>query len=776
MFALCALIGNSLQILAPKPILASPSSYSQQIVEIDDPPIACEDGWLVNHQIEAFQSNSSSPAGLIPTTIQTVYSLPSIGGSGTIAIIDAYDDPTIFEDTNTFCAAFDLPPLTSTNFRIVKYVPRGLTIGSNVNWTAEISLDVQWAHALAPSANILLVEAYNESWLLNAVNLTRFQSDVVSISMSWGGNEFSTESNYDWLFTGSYNATFLAASGDRGENVSWPASSPNVVGVGGTKLNFNSNGSLASEVVWNDGNGYTTGGGISAYEAEPSYQLSYGVTGSNGHRSVPDVSFDAGTGVSVYSSSPTEGGTGWLSFGGTSLGTPCWAAINSLNHTVSNPRLYAFGKSAYNSSCFRDITSGNNVNYSATNGYDFCTGLGSPITSSFVSLLPGDVNLEGHVNVYDAIALATAFATVNGDSLFNPYADINNDNKVDIFDAILLAIHFGKSYTSGSGRGALGNPPSGGALTQGGASIIVDPTQTVAFKDEVFTVNVEVTGVTDLLGWEFKLYWNSSVLNCTNAAVQSPSQWENYTQDYGTGLENSYNATNGRFFKAETAAYPAPSFNGSMTIAALTFQAMQPGTTSLTLVETELGNSTAQPIDHIDSSGSVNIYYGRYMRSDTQQVNGLSAYKLNIPQSTSSAVNTQSGSGMGALFGIRAWVRHSNGIEQEISLDGQTGTPKATVGGGSAGIRSNTVSIAQTALQSTDSLVVRVYVQIAEGPWNLCATFTTEQLHASTLKATTWTVYYYTSSTYNRITDRTTAKFYWGTTTYNSRIQNLQFN
>lgn len=193
-------------------------------------------------------------------------------------------------------------------------------------------------------------------------------------------------------------------------------------------------------------------------------------------------------------------------------------------------------------------------------------------------------------------------------------------------------------------------------------------------------------------------------------------------------------------------------------------------------METKLGNSTGDPIEHTESSSSVSVYYGRYMRSDSQSVNGLSAYKLNIPESASSAVNTQSGSGVGALFGIRAWVRHPNGVEQEISLHEQTDTPKATVGVGSAGIRSNTVSVARTALQSTDSLVVRVYVQIAEGPWNLCATFTTEQLQSSTLKATVWTVYYYTSSTYNRVTDRTTAKFYWGTTTYNSRVQNLQFN
>jgi len=387
----------------------------------------------------------------------------------------------------------------------------------------------------------------------------------------------------------------------------------------------------------------------------------------------------------------------------------------------------------------------------------------------------GDVNRDNEVDIFDAILLSVAFNSVPGGPKWNSAADLNGDNAVDIFDAIILADNFGNKYDGGSGLGAAGQPTSSGAMTGSEVSVVVDSSQITVFKNEIFTVDVKVASVTDLLGWEFKLFWNSTVLNCTNAAVQTSVEWQGNAQNYGSGLENGYNATHARFWAAQSANYPAPSFNGSMTIATLTFQALQPGTTSLALMETKLGNSTGDPIDHTESSGQVSVYFGRYMSSDTQQVNGLSAYKLNIPQSTSSVVNTRSGSGADALFGIRAWVRHSNGVEQEISLDGQTGTPAATVWGGPAGIRSNTVSVTPTALQSTDSLVVRVYVQIGEGPWNLCATFTTEQLHASTLKATVWTVYYYTYSSYNRLYDRTTAKFYWGTTTYNSRIQNLQY-
>jgi len=386
--------------------------------------------------------------------------------------------------------------------------------------------------------------------------------------------------------------------------------------------------------------------------------------------------------------------------------------------------------------------------------------------------LVGDVNGDGIVDVFDAIRVAMAFNSHLGEPRWDPDADFNKDGVVDIYDCILLAIHFGENITGPT------SPKSGTSVESvaTGPAISVDPSQLVVFKGEVFTVSVKITDVVDLRGWEFKLYWNKTVLNCTSVTVQTPAEWQNNTQSYAPGLEANYNTTHARFWKAQSADYPAPSFNGSMTIVTLTFQAMQPGTTGLTMADAKLGNSTAQPITCIVSSGSVSVHYGRYMRSDTHTINGLNAYRLGIPQSASSAVYSKSGSGEGASWGTRAWVRHSNGVEQEISLDGQTGTPKALVYRYSgSGIQSNTVSVTQTALQSTDSLVVRVYVQIAEGSWNLCATFTTEQLQSTTLTGTTWTVYYYTYAYYSYKYDTTSTKFYWGTTTYNSRIQNLRY-
>ncbi len=252
----------------------------------------------------------------------------------------------------------------------------------------EIALDTQWAHAIAPNAKILLVEANTSNWndLLSAVDYARGRSDVVAISMSWSASEFLGESNFDYHFTSSYGATFFASSGDSGTDVNWPAVSSNVVGVGETNLVWNQNNSnpyssLASEIAWS-----RSGRGVSAYEPEPSYQISYNVPGANGKRAVPDVSYNAG-GVDVYDSTPFNNFTGWYSVGGTSEGAPQWAAVQSLGLSASNNNFYQDAKSVNYSSYFRDIINGTNGNCgfycNATTGYDYVTGLGSPLTTIF---------------------------------------------------------------------------------------------------------------------------------------------------------------------------------------------------------------------------------------------------------------------------------------------------------------------------------------------------------------------------------------------------------
>jgi hypothetical protein len=725
---------------------------------------------------------TQSPTGFTPAQIRKAYNLPSSGGSGTIAIIVAGNDPTVVNDLTVFSEQFGLPLPNSSNFVFEIHPMSSSVYNDTGNWAAETSIDVQWAHAIAPNARILLVEAVNEqpnSNMFDAIDYAANRSDVVAVSMSWSfpaspgwpqDSEYPGETSDDSHFTSNHGVVFFVASGDSAwPDYEYPACSPNVTAVGGTVLTLNPDNSVASETGWS-----YSGGCISHYEPLPNYQNAINVWPILYHRGTPDVSYNA-VNYSVYESfNPAD--SGWFNENGTSCGTPQWAAIESLGHLgASNSRFYRIATSPFYSSDFRDITIGSN-NQSCLVGWDYVTGLGSPLTFAFKGGL-GDINLDGTVNVLDEIILGRAFLSTFGTSNWNSAADLNNDSTVNILDAIILSNNWAKNYAYGSASGVSGQPSSAGAMTESGTIVLLDPNQVIVFKGDNFTVNVNIANVTNLLGWEFKLYWNSTVLNCTSASVVTPTIWQGNTQDDGPGLQANYNSTNGRFWQAEAANYPAPPFNGSTTIATLTFQALQPGTTSLTLTDTVLGDNAAQPIACSLSSGSVTVYSGRYMRSDTQTINGLTAYVLNMPESNSSGSDTQCGDTPVAYWGVRAWVRHSNGTETEIILGGQTGTPTAIVTrSGGSGIQSATVTVAQTALQPTDSLVIRVYTQVGtDSSWGLSATFTTEQLQAITLQNATWTMYYYTYANWNRYAQTETATLYWGTATYNTRIQNLQY-
>ena len=428
-------------------------------------------GWSAHTLIHIRRAATAAPTGLSPTQIRAAYNLPSTGGQATIAIVDAYDDPTVLNDLSVFSSQFGLP---AVNFEKHMMAP---TISTDGGWALEISLDVQWAHAMAPNAKILLVEATSSSLtaLLAAVDYARGRSDVVAISMSWGGSEFSTESGYDSHFTSIYGATFFASSGDSGAGVSWPAVSPNVVGVGGTKLNFAVDGSVASETAWSG-----SGGGISYYEREPSYQVSYNVPGANGYRAVPDVSYDAdpSSGVSVYDSTPYSGATGWWQVGGTSAGAPQWAAIQSLGLSATNNNFYQDAESASYSSYFRDITVGSNGHLAAT-GYDLVTGLGSPLTTSYTLVTTPDFSISASPSALTSNAGASGTSTITVTSLSG------------FGGTVSLTTSVPSSWT------AFPSPPSLTVALGGSASSTL--TITVPSTTAAGTYTVTVTGTSGLL-------------------------------------------------------------------------------------------------------------------------------------------------------------------------------------------------------------------------------------------------------------------------------------
>jgi subtilase family serine protease len=269
--------------------------------------------------------------------------------------------------------------------------------GGHPAWALEDDTDVQWAHVVAPQADILLVEtaAGSLASLLQGVDLAVTQGSAV-VSMSWVFTETTSELSNDVHFDHP-GVAFFAASGNSGHGVHYPASSPFVLGVGGTRLSLDSGGNRRSpESAWSQ-----SSGGISAVEPEPDYQALYPIPSTGGYRGTPDVAYDAApaTGVAVYDSIPrcTGCATGWFQVGGTSIGTPQWAALTALvdqaraaGRLSGNAPFYAAASADYAAN-YRDITAGSNGSCgtlcAAAAGYDFVSGLGSPHADQLVTYL-----------------------------------------------------------------------------------------------------------------------------------------------------------------------------------------------------------------------------------------------------------------------------------------------------------------------------------------------------------------------------------------------------
>jgi Subtilase family len=210
---------------------------------------------------------TTAPTGYGPVQFQTAYALPSstAGWGQTIAIVDAFDDPNAEADLATYSSTYGLPSCTTANgcFRKVDQTGGTRYPRADQGWALEISLDVQVAHAVCPNCKILLVEAKTNSFsnLIAAEDYATAHADVVS--NSWGGGEFSSEtgSGYDGHFNHP-GVPITVSSGDSGYGVGYPAASPYVTAVGGTRLTLNSNDTRSSETAWSG-----AGSGCSAYEA-----------------------------------------------------------------------------------------------------------------------------------------------------------------------------------------------------------------------------------------------------------------------------------------------------------------------------------------------------------------------------------------------------------------------------------------------------------------------------------------------------------------------------
>ncbi len=353
--------------------------------------------------------NPAVPSGILPAQFKAAYGfnrIPNQGQGQTIAVIDAYDDPTIEADLAVYRAQFHVGPC---NFQKVK-------VGNPMHggWDLETSLDVEQVCALAPLANILLVEAQSDSAidLLTAVQVASSSpNNATVVSMSFGSPDFVGEQQYDSYFCNivagnGQPVTFVASSGDSAHHPEYPATSPCVIAVGGTILVLGQATPLSNPLQLNYGNetGWSgSGGGLSTGEGQPSWQNPACATWSTTNRCVPDIA-SVSHNIPLYCSCA---GNGWTTVDGTSISSPDWAAfftiVNSLRAgqgkgTLSQAAydVYQIYYSGNYANEFHDITTGNNGNCgSACNagpGYDLVTGMGTYKANILVNALVDDTN------------------------------------------------------------------------------------------------------------------------------------------------------------------------------------------------------------------------------------------------------------------------------------------------------------------------------------------------------------------------------------------------
>ncbi len=383
-----------------------------------------------------------------PDAIRKAYSLDQqiasgFDGSGqTIVIIDAFGSPTAESDLAQFDATFGLPAPPS--FQLIHMpgsTPFDFTDGNQLGWAEETSLDVQWAHTIAPGANIIVVASVDNSddAILAAQNYAIDNQLGLVISESFGESELAllqdgdeglqilSDNERSYKRAGDKKISVLVSSGDDGDSgtdsngdfqttpvANYPASSPNVTTVGGTNLRFgtatnaNPNGTYQSEMVWNDGFG-AGGGGVSAFFKTPDFQEDLNPGGHKlRFRGYPDVSYNAGVegGVIVFLGFLDQafgpGSNGFFIFGGTSASAPQWAGIAAIANQkggkplgLLNKQIYKLGKKGVLGTRTHDITVGDDgfngvTGFAATAGWDFATGWGTPSTGLVDSLIKDD--------------------------------------------------------------------------------------------------------------------------------------------------------------------------------------------------------------------------------------------------------------------------------------------------------------------------------------------------------------------------------------------------
>jgi hypothetical protein len=379
-------------VAVPMPAVAQTTQTAETtptapaVVQLCGTPAPGQASCLAERQIPsaspaAATATPATPGGLGPADLADAYQLDTSKGYGqTVAVVDAYDDPTAAADLGVYRSQYGLPACGTGCFsKVNQSGASGPLPAGNAGWAGEISLDLDMVSAICPQCNILLVEA-NSSYLsdLGTAVDTAVRLGAKFVSNSYGGGEYAGVGGNDVHYNHP-GVAITASTGDNGYGMSYPASSPYVTAVGGTTLSRSSGGRGWTETAWAG-----AGSGCSGYLGQPVMQAATGTGCAN--RAVADVSAVANpaTGVAVYN------GGGWGVYGGTSASAPIIAGVYALAGTPSAadyPNSYPY----QNSTSLFDVTAGSNGSCSthqwcaAGVGWDGPTGLGSPDTAAAFS-------------------------------------------------------------------------------------------------------------------------------------------------------------------------------------------------------------------------------------------------------------------------------------------------------------------------------------------------------------------------------------------------------
>ena len=390
--ALALTAGTAAASATPAPATATPASHSVTHVCDQHPKPGYAACFALRRtdvsQPHATPDAPAAPSGYGPSDLRGAYALTASGSSSeTVALVDAQDDPNAESDLATYRSTFGLPACTTANGCFSKVNENGQASPlptADTGWAGEISLDVDMVSAICPQCHILLVEATSASIqdLGTSVN-TAVSLGAKYVSNSYGGSEDGSEPSSDSSYYNHPGVAVTASTGDSGYGISYPASSPDVVAVGGTSLSTASNTRGWTETAWSG-----SGSGCSTSESQPSFQS--GVNTGCSNRADADVSAvaDPNTGLAVYQ---TYGGSGWAVYGGTSASSPIIASTFALAGTPGagdHPASYIYS----HTSNLNDVTSGSNgsctpaVQCTAGPGWDGPTGWGTPNgTAAFTS-------------------------------------------------------------------------------------------------------------------------------------------------------------------------------------------------------------------------------------------------------------------------------------------------------------------------------------------------------------------------------------------------------